>query len=240
MVDSCIGGKSSINVGDMKNLVGNFYPPGCVLVDAGFLATLDPQDIVGGLCEAVKICYARSEADFEGFVSDRPQPPLAVEQAEAIITRSLNVKKWFIEIDEFDQKERLLLNFGHTFGHALESATHYDVKHGVGVGIGMLVAIEFQKRWGKLNDAGCRRADALERYIRSILQYVPGLAKAAAVDANVLVTKFEHDKKHRAEEYRVILPVEDGSLSIVPLPKNQQIRSIIVEAYAATIESLGR
>lgn len=238
MVDSCIGGKSSINVEDMKNLVGNFYPPGTVLVDPEFLKTLDAQDIVGGLCEAVKICYARSASDFASLVEENAVPPLSFQNAERIITKSLNVKKWFIEIDEFDKKERLLLNFGHTFGHALESATSYEIKHGVGVGIGMLVAIEFRRRMGQISAEGQKRCDDLSRYINEILGGVPGLGSAMNVSPDLLLEQFKHDKKHRAEEYRLILPVEDGSLAIVSAPKTKAMRNMIAESYAAVTSKL--
>jgi len=114
MVDSCVGGKSSINVYGYKNLVGNFYPPTEVIIDLDFLRTLNAEQIVGGLCEAAKICYARSAEEFAAYLADEPAVNMAPAQAERVVIRSLRGKQWFIEIDEFDQKERLLLNFGHT------------------------------------------------------------------------------------------------------------------------------
>lgn len=239
MVDSCIGGKSSINVEEMKNLVGNFYPPGHVLVDPAFLPTLDAQDIVGGLCEAVKICFARGSVDFSSLIDAGAVPPLSPETATRIITQSLLVKKWFIEIDEFDQKERLLLNFGHTFGHALESATSYEIKHGVGVGIGMLVAIEFQKHLGRMSAEGSLLCDRLSDYVHKILGQVAGLAAAAKVDSATLLGHFENDKKHRAGEYRLILPVESGALAIVSVAKTPAMQQAIVQSYETVLAGLG-
>ncbi|MBL8506683.1 MAG: 3-dehydroquinate synthase, partial [Methylobacillus glycogenes] len=158
MVDSCIGGKSSVNVHNYKNLVGNFHPPKSVHIDLDFLKTLSAEMVVGGLYEAAKICYARSYEKFGEYLAEQPQYPLSSEQAHNIILHSLKTKKWFIEIDEFDQKERLLLNYGHTFGHAIEAGTNFGISHGIAVGIGMVVAVEYAKANGQLTAAGQQSA----------------------------------------------------------------------------------
>ena len=121
MADSCIGGKSSINAGGVKNLVGNIYPPAAVAVDPAFLPTLSREAIVAGLAEAAKICYCRSAAAFEEYLVR--YKAFEAGDATPLLFHVLDSKRWFVEIDEFDRKERRLLNFGHTFGHALEAAT---------------------------------------------------------------------------------------------------------------------
>lgn len=141
MVDSCIGGKSSINVGPYKNLIGTYHPPESVLVDPSLTLTLSDEGRAGGLVEAAKICFCRGEDTFREYISFKPRPAMSVEQVERVAKCSLLAKKWFIEIDEFDKAERLLLNFGHTFGHAIEGASHFEIEHGVGVGFGILCAL---------------------------------------------------------------------------------------------------
>jgi 3-dehydroquinate synthase len=142
MMDSCIGGKSSINVANAKNLIGNFYPPMEILIDLAFVASLDDVAIASGLSEGVKICYAKGPSSFAKFCSYRQEirdysSPLGAE----FVAHILNAKKWFVETDEFDQGPRKLLNFGHTFGHALESATEFSVPHGIAVGVGVIAAL---------------------------------------------------------------------------------------------------
>ncbi len=128
MLDSCIGSKTSINVGRFKNQVGNYYPPNKIIIDTTFLKTLPEDDIKSGMGEAVKFHFV------DGCLID-PSEPL-----ETIIRDTLVIKKKYIEKDEFDRGPRLLLGFGHTFGHALESISDYTVKHGQAVAWGCLIA----------------------------------------------------------------------------------------------------
>ena len=111
MVDSCIGGKSSINVGANKNLIGTFHPPTSIVIAPSLASTLSTSQVVSGLCEASKICYAKGAEDFAHYIrlhaAYRAGDPDALAR---LIGLSLSCKKWFIEIDEFDRKERLLLN----------------------------------------------------------------------------------------------------------------------------------
>ena len=142
MGDSCIGGKSSINAGSIKNLVGNFYPPKKVIIDPQWCSTLPAIEILAGISEIVKICYARSTATFleavelannEGLKND-------LSALKCLLRHSLDSKKYFIEEDEFDKGVRKLLNFGHSFGHALEKSSKYAIPHGVAVMVGMIAA----------------------------------------------------------------------------------------------------
>jgi 3-dehydroquinate synthase len=237
MVDSCIGGKSSINAAGYKNLVGNFYPPSKVLVDVSFITTLDAEMIVGGLYEAAKICYASGYSGFVDYLAQGPSCPMSEVQAQLVILQSLRTKKWFIEVDEFDQKERLLLNFGHTFGHAMEAGTDFGISHGIGVGIGMLVANEYAKIHGNLTSDGLARVDHLASHVRALLG--PGashvLAKLPVIDLGLVMDKFDHDKKHQTGSYRIIIPRGDGGLELIPAPKTDKVRRDIVAAFEAAL-----
>ena len=98
MVDSCVGGKSSINVSQYKNLVGNFYPPTEISIDCNFVDSLDDDAIIAGLCEAAKICYAKSMQEFALYLNDSKSIlNTTKEQTKKIVMRSLLNKKWFIE-----------------------------------------------------------------------------------------------------------------------------------------------
>jgi 3-dehydroquinate synthase len=241
MVDSCIGGKSSINVGGYKNLVGNFYPPREVLIDTAFIGTLNAEMVVGGLFEAGKICYAKGYDDFREYLAQSPGYPMPAERAEAVIAKSLTTKKWFIEIDEFDNKERLLLNFGHTFGHAMEAATNFGVSHGIAVGIGMLIAVNYAERRGELTPLGKIRTAELAAHVRAMLGNGGSAIIAAppTISIATVLEKFRHDKKHRTDAYRVVIPRGDGALELLPQPRNDGIHADIAAAYRETLSSIG-
>lgn len=240
MADSCIGGKSSINVLGYKNLVGNFYPPEEVVIDVDFMRTLDAEQVIGGLFEAVKICYARGHQPFVDYLAECPSWPLEADVAQRLLTRSLRTKKWFIETDEFDQKERLLLNLGHTFGHALESATNFGVSHGVAVGIGMLIAIDYAQRRDRLSSKGHERAAQLEEHVRAMMSLVTAHGvRWPDVDLREVMRKFENDKKHRSDAYRVVLPISDGTLDLVSEPRDNMTRQHLRISYETVFASLG-
>lgn len=240
MVDSCIGGKSSINVGGYKNLVGNFYPPQEVLIDTDFIATLNAEMVVGGLYEAAKICYARSFNDFLAYLAEKPGFPMDSACASAIIEKSLTTKKWFIETDEFDNNERLLLNFGHTFGHAMEAATNFGVSHGIAVGLGMLIAISYADRRGELNAVGVERTGALARHVKLMLGEGQDsvVTNRPAISISAVLEKFRHDKKHRTDGYRVVIPRGDGQLELVAQARSEDVHADIASAYRSALSDV--
>lgn len=141
--DSCIGGKTSINFGHAKNLLGTFYPPREVHINADFVKTLSDLDRESGFGEVAKFLLMDAyESDFDiARVWAKLAAVTAGSDAVApIIANSLHVKRNFMENDEFDRGRRNLLNYGHCFGHALEAASDYYVPHGVAVAIGMAFA----------------------------------------------------------------------------------------------------
>lgn len=236
MADSCIGGKSSINVGGYKNLVGNIYPPTEVFVDMDFCKTLGPKEIVGGLAEAVKICYARGADVFDKYLELDPLYPLHGEKGVKVVFAALLAKKWFIEIDEFDQSERLLLNYGHTFGHALEASSNFELAHGISVAIGMLVATQFATLATNLTEAGNNQTKKLDAYLMQLLTPLHGETSniLARMDLKLVLAKFEGDKKHRHEEYRMVIPDANGGLILYSCPKNEDSKLMIEHAFKKT------
>jgi 3-dehydroquinate synthase len=206
MLDSCIGGKSSINLGKYKNLVGNFHPPTSVYIDLVFLETLNNLDIACGIAEGVKICYAASMEDslqFQSLIQNWRTKKDQNSLREAIFL-SLEKKKWFIEIDEFDKKERKLLNFGHSFGHALEAATDFQVPHGIGVLIGMKSALNFAEN----PHPTLNLMNGISQEVRLVKKEIGSLQVSQEKFLNAL----RKDKKNSSTELCLILPENSGIL----------------------------
>jgi 3-dehydroquinate synthase len=227
MVDSCIGGKSSINVGAFKNLVGSFYPPDEIIVPVAAVETLPAEHIAAGRCEAAKICFARGDECFDEYLA------LGAGNVERMIELSLGAKKWFIEVDEFDQNERLLLNFGHSFGHALESCTSYGVTHGVAVGVGCLAAVDFSAKVHPVLKEHLR-ALALSSDLLAVLGALPDLADhLGQVDRDDFFGYWQSDKKHNPREYKPILLDETAHLERATLPRDGASDDAIWQAFEA-------
>jgi 3-dehydroquinate synthase len=240
MVDSCIGGKSSINVGPYKNLVGTIHPPAQVFIDPALALTLPADDQSSGLIEAAKICFCHGADSFDRHVSYEPQPGMSTEALEQVIVNSLLAKKHFIEIDEFDKGERLLLNFGHTFGHAIEGASHYAIPHGIGVGIGILCALDFQRRHG-VDYTRASRVRLLEDHLDAMLRPIHDLGEhLRALPLDEVVERFESDKKHGVENYTLILVTAAGVVQLQRLPKSAGVRRNVRDAIQTIVEKYSR
>lgn len=237
MVDSCVGGKSSINAGGIKNLVGNVYPPVGIAVDTNFVATLPPIAVAAGLCEAVKICFCGGTDPFEKYLAlAAGAGDLSDTGATARLFRHvLETKKWFVEIDEFDRRERQQLNFGHSFGHAFEAATNFALPHGIAVGIGMVAATEHPRCEGGLS--------------APLLAYVKGLLKpyreliattGGQVDWPRFRSALEADKKNGHGVLRLILPAASSPTATVELGLTETELEVCEQSMARALEDLTR
>jgi 3-dehydroquinate synthase len=236
MVDSCIGGKSSINVGPYKNLVGTIHPPERVLIDPALARTLPDDQKASGLIEAAKICFCRGEESFAQHVAYGPSIGMSSEALERLIVNSLSAKKWFIEKDEFDKKERLLLNFGHTFGHAIEGATHFAVSHGIAVGLGILAANEFERQRG-VSYAGVARVKLLEEHLHTMISEVPNLAAPLrAMSVDEVIERFGSDKKHGPQHFTLILVAENGDVVLRKIEKTAQVTRDVERAIETIVK----
>ena len=136
--DSCIGGKTSINFKSFKNIIGTFNPPQHINIDVEFLNTLHSQEIQSGIGEIIKIAFLDPEQRID--YSDIIEVIETEEVPVSLIKMALLIKKEIIEIDEFDKNLRNIMNYGHTFGHAIESITDFAIPHGIAVGIGISIA----------------------------------------------------------------------------------------------------
>ena len=133
-VDSSIGGKTAIDYNGIKNIIGSFYTPKCVLIDPNTLKTLDKRQLHAGLVEAIKMACTCSSSLFE-IISKSKNLENDIDE---IIFQSLQIKQKIVEEDLEEKGLRRVLNFGHTLGHIIESASNYKLLHGECVGIGML------------------------------------------------------------------------------------------------------
>ncbi|MDQ1605617.1 MAG: 3-dehydroquinate synthase [Actinomycetota bacterium] len=231
MADSCIGGKSSINVGGLKNLVGNFHPPRQIVIATTFLTTLDASAISAGLAEAVKISFCRGSDAFHGYLSRWVN---FAEDPEELLVHVLDTKRWFVEIDEHDEKERRQLNFGHTFGHALETAVRNRISHGAAVAVGMLCAIDHPLA-AKTSDT-----QALGTHCRALLSQVTALPQALSdFDAAEFERAFRSDKKHTHDQFRLILPQDGGGVREIAIPVTDQAWTDILAGTRSVLFSLG-
>lgn len=132
-VDSSIGGKTAIDLGRIKNIIGAFHQPKRVIIDPDVLCTLPERQLSNGLAESIKMGASFDKELFEIFLSDD-----CMSRIEEIIERSLRVKKYVVEQDEKESGLRKVLNFGHTIGHAIEASAEYSLYHGECVALGML------------------------------------------------------------------------------------------------------
>lgn len=195
-VDSSVGGKTGINTGHGKNLVGVFHQPRLVIADTATLDTLSPREFRAGYAEVVKYGLI-DRPDFFGWLEGNWRAVFAGGEARAeAIAVSCQAKADVVARDEFEQGDRALLNLGHTFGHALEAATGYDgarLVHGEGVAIGMALAHRFSAR---LNLASPDDAARVEAHLSEVglpwrMSDIPG----ELPDADALLSYIAQDKK---------------------------------------------
>lgn len=217
--DSCIGSKSSINVGEAKNILGTYTPPSSITISTRFLDTLTPRDLCSGIGEMLKVhaidgpeSFDRIARDYDRIFADKC---LMVDY----LRRSLVIKKRFIEMDEFDTGPRLVMNYGHSFGHALESATDFAIPHGVAVTIGMDMANFTAVRLGRLSQGHFDRMHLV-------------LANNFAVSADVRIPldgflkAIVKDKKNTASALTLILPDGQARVERVSVPADATFQGI--------------
>jgi 3-dehydroquinate synthase len=237
MTDSCLGGKSSINVSGIKNLIGTFHPPQQVIVSPFFVRSLGSSEIASGLAEATKICFCHGRSSFQEYL-DLVEPILLGDwqdsQLATLLRYVLNIKKWFIEIDEFDRQERRLLNFGHTWGHALESASNYAIPHGQAVAVGMVAAV-IASGDDPLNSS---LVDNCSRILSKIILD----ERCLNLNEDKFMAAFRADKKHLGDGYRVILPEQNQANGLgvreIVLPFDRQTDLLVFNAMNTAISRI--
>ena len=180
MVDSSVGGKTGINLAEGKNLVGSFHQPSLVLADLAFLQTLPAREHQSGVYEILKCGLLRSAALLRLVERTRGLRAASEAEMETAIAEAVRVKARIVERDERERGERVLLNFGHTLGHALEAATSYRVfTHGEAVGYGMEFAVDFGLSLGLTKPLSARRIQSAIEAVGSRTPLRPSMARGA-------------------------------------------------------------
>lgn len=217
--DSCIGSKSSINVGAIKNVLGTFTPPREIWIADNVLTTLDERDIRSGIGEMLKVhaidgpeSFDRMARDYQGVVHDA-----AVRRR--YIRDSLAIKRRIIEQDEFDLGVRNVMNYGHSFGHAIESATEFAVPHGIAVTIGMDMAnyVAFNLGVGDRAQFARMHPTLAANYAGFDRTDIPVARLFAALSS---------DKKNTDAELTLILPDKSAQIKRGRYPNTAEFREI--------------
>jgi 3-dehydroquinate synthase len=230
-VDSSVGGKTAINTAAGKNLLGAFYQPRLVLADTDTLATLPRRELRAGYAETVKYGLIRDTAFFEWLEAEGEAvcdlEPVAATRA---ILTSCRMKAAIVAADEREEGDRALLNFGHTFGHALEAETGFSdaLLHGEAVALGMMLAFDFAVRLGIATgqDSYRVRRHLIAAGLPTELSAV-GLSGSAA---DRLVAHMGKDKKVRDGRITLILPRRIGDAFVMRDASADALRDFLAEA----------
>ena len=206
-VDSSVGGKTAIDMPFGKNMVGSFYQPQVVIIDPKVLATLPRSVMNDGMAEVIKYGCIRDESLFASIESN-------MLDLEWIIERCIQIKVAVVANDERDKGERMLLNFGHTTGHAIEKVNGYkDITHGQAVGIGMVIAAKLGEKVGITNSGTC------DRIINCLNKF--GLPVKSENDFEEIIRAIDSDKKNFSEKIYFILLKDIGEGILHPFKRDE-------------------
>ena len=222
--DSCIGSKTSINFTEYKNQLGGFYPPNRIYIDLNFLDTLSLMDLQSGLGEMSHYFVVAGEKDFREYKLNYKSALSDKKVLTKMVAKSLAIKKSYIEIDEFDQNERQVFNYGHSFGHAIESLTNYEVPHGIAVSFGMDMA-NFVSVKKKLLDSKIRMD------IRELLQQIWQGYDIKRLDVEKFRDALAKDKKNVGSELRLILCKGYGKVFKTPVKNDDRLQNWLAEYF---------
>jgi 3-dehydroquinate synthase len=220
-VDSSVGGKTGVNLAAGKNLIGSFHHPKAVFADIDVLQTLPDRELRAGLFESIKAGIIRDPALFR-FMEQNAEKILALDTdaLERIVTASIRMKAQVVGLDERESGLRMILNYGHTLGHAIEAATDYrKLLHGEAIAWGMLAALQIALA---RKTVGSDHANRIEQ---TILAYGP-LPTFRTTPAKLL-TAAGRDKKNRAGTRRFILPKGIGNAIVVEDVTDAELNSAI-------------
>lgn len=224
--DSCIGSKSSVNIGRYKNQLGTFTPPNAILISMDVLDSLEKADLRSGIGEMIKVHIISGWDDIRAMASDYHKILADKQLMSRYIRRSLEIKKAIIEKDEFDRDERLVMNYGHSFGHALESATDYAIPHGIAVTLGMDMANYLSLRFGLIG-----------RQVYDEIHELLALNYAGFERTPIPEDRFFHalvrDKKNVGGDISLILMRGPGQVFRDRFSDDPRLRSICKEYFAA-------
>ena len=204
-VDSSVGGKTAVDISAGKNLVGAFHQPALVYLDTETLKTLDTAVMRDGFAEVIKYGVILDRKLFDTVAL------LGSFDLKEVIARCIEIKRDVVEADEFDRGMRGLLNFGHTFGHAIEKLSGFTITHGSAVARGMIIAAKVAKVYG-FTDFTETITDVVRNY---------GFETACPYSADELYSVILSDKKRSAGDITLVLPREIGKCTLEKMPATQ-------------------
>ncbi|MDA8561989.1 3-dehydroquinate synthase, partial [Gammaproteobacteria bacterium] len=209
MVDSSIGGKTAINTDFGKNLVGSFWYPALTLIDIDFLSTLSQEHLINGLIESLKVFLIRDKLSFE-YLLDNKNIVLDKNNVALIktIAKSINIKNDIVNEDPNEKNLRMILNFGHTIGHAIEKLSNYNILHGLAVALGILVEAKISVL---LNVLSNNEYEIIERLMVNLNISIDELK---CFDFNEIIELTRLDKKNSNSTVRYILLKEIGDVLV--------------------------
>jgi 3-dehydroquinate synthase len=212
MTDAAIGGKNGVNVGMYKNMVGTTYRPQFILYDFRFLETLPKAEWINGFAEIIKHACIKDAAMFDELAANNIDFYFENKNAIAIlIEKNVALKTAVVVNDEHETGERYLLNFGHTFGHALENL--YNLPHGHAVSIGMIMAAKISEEINNFESA------FKEKLIQLLQQY--NLPVTLPIDKNAVLTLLKKDKKRAGNAINFVLLNSIGDAKVQKIPFTQ-------------------
>ena len=220
--DSCIGSKSSINSGTVKNILGTFTPPKEIYVAPDFLDTLNERDVRSGVGEILKVHAIDGPESFDKIAIDYQS--LFVDRAVLMeyVRRALRIKKYYIESDEFDRGPRRVFNYGHTFGHAIEAATDFSVPHGIAITMGMDMANWCAWKLGVGTQDNYRRMhDTLSANYRGF--------QSISIPVTSFLEAISRDKKNAGKNVTLILADPSGRLFCDSYPNDDDFQNLCAE-----------
>jgi 3-dehydroquinate synthase len=226
-VDAAIGGKTGVNLVAGKNLIGSFHQPLAVLIDPGVLDTLPDREYRAGLFEVIKCGVIRSAPLFR--LLDERQSDVLAKRADVVdhlIAESVRIKAEVVSADERESGVRRILNFGHTFGHALEAETLYArYLHGEAVGFGMRAAAHLAEATGRLT-----AVDSVQ--IRAAIEKYGPIPAANGISAERLAARLGSDKKTIQGKVHFVLPERIGEVAVVSGIDGEAVLQAIQAALA--------
>ncbi|MDW8262461.1 MAG: 3-dehydroquinate synthase [Phycisphaerales bacterium] len=220
MVDSCVGGKVGVNHGAYKNMIGAFKQPMVVFCDPETLLTLPARELSNGLAECIKHAVIRDPRLFEQMERELPRALSGdIEYLSSLIEANVAIKARIVERDVFERGERAHLNFGHTFGHAIETVSRHEYSHGEAIALGMCAAGYVARELGLLSEADRGR-------IVRLLSRAGLPATGLDLDDTVIYSAMLHDKKVAGGKIRLVLPEGIGRAVV----RDDVPRALILEA----------
>lgn len=221
--DSCIGSKTSINFKDIKNQLGNFYPPSKIFIYNNFIKHLKKKDIYSGLGELLHYFLISNTKDWKFYKINLKKYLInnnKIKIIENLIMRSLFIKKRFIEKDEMEVGERILLNYGHSFGHAIEKVTKYNIPHGLAVAHGINIANFFSLKLKMINK---NSFDEIENVIGKIVN----LSEINKLNIGQLLDALKKDKKNIGNDFRFILTKGIGKMIVKRMSNHKNVKKYL-------------